>query len=80
MVKCIADRLTDIAINHANENNIKNIGLSGGVTYNIPINEMVEKQVKKAGLKFLVHNKIPNGDGCVGIGQNVIVGHKLLGS
>jgi len=24
-----------------------------------------------------VHNRIPNGDGGISIGQNVIVGHKL---
>ena len=38
---------------------------------------MVEKQVKKARLKFSVHNRVPNGDGGIAIGQNVIVGHKF---
>lgn len=77
MVKTIVDKLTDIAIEHAELNNIKTIGLTGGVSYNIPITEMVEKQVKKAGLSLVVHNRVPNGDGGIATGQNVIVGHKL---
>jgi hydrogenase maturation factor HypF (carbamoyltransferase family) len=38
---------------------------------------MVNEQVKKSGLPLLVHNRIPNGDGGISIGQNVIVGNKL---
>jgi hydrogenase maturation protein HypF len=77
MVKTIIDSLTDIAIKSAQDNNIKSIGLSGGVTYNVPITEMVEEKVKKKDLDLLVHNRLPNGDGCISIGQNVIVGNKL---
>ncbi|MDH7517847.1 MAG: carbamoyltransferase HypF [Candidatus Thermoplasmatota archaeon] len=77
MVKSIVDKLVEIAVENAKENSIKTIGLTGGVSYNIPINEMVEKQVNKAGLKLIVHNRVPNGDGGISIGQNVIVGHKL---
>ena len=77
MVKTIIDKLTDIAIEHAEINNIKTIGTTGGVSYNIPITEMVEKQVEKAGLSLIVHNRVPNGDGGIAVGQNAIVGHKL---
>jgi hydrogenase maturation protein HypF len=77
MVKKIVNSLAELAINSANEQKIKNIGLSGGVSYNIPITEMFEKQVKKSGLKFVVHNRIPNGDGGISIGQNAIIGHKI---
>jgi len=77
MVKAIVDKLTDIAIEHAQNNNIKTVGLTGGVSYNISITEMVYERVKKAGLRPIVHNNVPNGDGGISIGQNVIVGHKL---
>ena len=77
MVKTIVDSLTDIAINHAKNENIKNIGITGGVSYNIPITEMVDKKVKNAGLKLIVHNNVPNGDGGISVGQNSIAGHKL---
>lgn len=75
LVKPIVNGLTEIAVNYALEQNIKTIGLSGGVSYNIPITEMVEKQVKKSGLKLIVHNRIPNGDCGISIGQNVIIGN-----
>jgi hydrogenase maturation protein HypF len=77
-VKTIMDALTDIAINYADSNNIKYIGLSGGVAYNIPITEMVELKVKKSGFKLLVHNRVPAGDGGIAIGQNAIVGNKIM--
>jgi len=38
---------------------------------------MISKIVNDAGLKLLVHNKIPNGNAGVSVGQNVILGHKL---
>ena len=66
-----------VTIENSNNLGIKNIGLTGGVSYNIPIVEMIEEQVKKAGLKLIVHNKIPNGDGGISIGQNAIIGSKL---
>ena len=56
---------------------IKSIGLTGGVSYNIPISDMVEKNVRKTDLKLIIHNNIPNGDGGISIGQNAIIGHKL---
>ena len=77
LVKTIVDKLTDIAIEHAERSNIKYIGITGGVSYNIPITEMVEKRVNEVGLKLAVHNRVPNGDGGIAIGQNVIAGHKL---
>jgi hydrogenase maturation protein HypF len=77
MVKTITDQLTAIAIKSAENQGIKNIGITGGVSYNVPITEVVEKQVKKAGLKLIVHNQVPNGDGGIALGQNAIIGHKL---
>jgi hydrogenase maturation protein HypF len=77
MVKAIVDSLTDIAIKHAESEGLKTIGISGGVSYNIPITEMIEKRTNNAGYKLIVHNRVPNGDGGVSIGQNAITGHKL---
>jgi len=77
MVKTIVDKFVEIAVENAENNKIKTIGLTGGISYNIPITEMVEKQVKKASLSLVVHNRVPNGDGGIAIGQNIIVGHKL---
>ena len=76
-VKAIIDSLTDIAVDCAQKKGIETIGLTGGVSYNIPITEMVEAQAKKAGLSLLVHHRVPNGDGGIAVGQNTIVGHQI---
>jgi hydrogenase maturation protein HypF len=77
LVKTIVDSLTKTAIEHAQNQGIKTIGLTGGVSYNIPITEMVENQIKKSNLKLIAHNRIPNGDGGIAIGQNAIIGQKI---
>lgn len=77
LVKAIVDALTDIAIVHAKQTGIQTIGLTGGVSYNIPITEMVQRMVKDAGLEFLVHQDVPNGDGGIAVGQNAIAGHQF---
>jgi hydrogenase maturation protein HypF len=77
LVKAIIDSLSDIAIATALDNKIKTIGVTGGVSYNIPITEMIYSKVKKARLKLIVHNNVPNGDGGISIGQNAIIGYKL---
>jgi hydrogenase maturation protein HypF len=75
LVKSVIDNLFEIIIKKADNYNIKNIGLTGGVSYNIPIVKMIEKNTKKAGFNLVVHNRIPNGDGGIAVGQNVIVGN-----
>jgi hydrogenase maturation protein HypF len=77
IVNAIIRSLCKIAIEKAFENNIKTIGLTGGVSYNVPITDMVQRLVKNEGLKLIVHNNIPNGDGGISIGQNAIVGYQL---
>ncbi|HEC88302.1 MAG TPA: hypothetical protein ENI52_03185 [Thermoplasmata archaeon] len=71
-VKTIMDKLTEIAMDNAVG---KKVGITGGVSYNIPIIEMVEKRLKKEEFELITHNNIPNGDGGIAIGQNVIVGN-----
>jgi hydrogenase maturation protein HypF len=76
--KAIVDALSRIAIKKAEDTDIKTVGLTGGVSYNVSITEMVEREVNNAGLQLVVHHKVPNGDGGISIGQNAIIGHKLL--
>ncbi|MBN1280938.1 MAG: carbamoyltransferase HypF [Candidatus Thermoplasmatota archaeon] len=76
-VKVVVDALTDIAVHRAQEAQVKLIGITGGVSYNVPIVEMVQTRVHDAGLSFLVHDKVPNGDGGIAVGQNLIAGNQL---
>jgi len=73
-VYAIIEALSNIAIDYAEKKGIKTVGITGGVAYNLPIVEMVEEKIKKAGLNFLTHNSIPCGDGGVAVGQNAIGG------
>ena len=77
-VKRVTDELTNLAIDYSRDKGVKYIGLSGGVSYNIPLTEIVAEKVNKSGFKLVVHNNVPNGDGGIAIGQNSIIGNKLM--
>jgi hydrogenase maturation protein HypF len=63
-----------LAVEVAEELKVKQVGFSGGVAYNEHITATIRKTVKNAGLKFLIHNKIPAGDGGTSFGQAVVAG------
>ncbi len=48
------------------------IGISGGVSYNRPIVDHVRNKLKELGCDLLVHQKVPNGDMGVCVGQALI--------
>lgn len=55
------------------------VGFCGGVSYNAVITDILKKVVEGQGLKFFIHDQIPNGDGGISAGQNAIVGARLDG-
>ena len=75
--KTIVSWFTHHAISYAMDKDISSIGFTGGISYSLPIVEMVDSIVKSSGLRFLVHSRIPNGDGGIAAGQNSIVSTKL---
>ena len=70
----LARGLAQLAVEVAEELKVKYVGFSGGVACNEHIAVAMRKTVKNAGLKFLVHNKIPAGDGGTSFGQAVVAG------
>lgn len=74
-VLALIKELVEIAADACSRNGISCIGITGGVSYDLPIVKMAEALVKNKGLRFLTHGTIPNGDGGISIGQNVIIGH-----
>ncbi len=74
-VYALIKEMVEIAADACGSTGIPYIGLTGGVSYDVPIVRMAEELVKEKGLKFLTHDKIPNGDGGISAGQNAIVGH-----
>ena len=70
----LARGLAQLAVEMAEGLKVRHVGFSGGVAYNEHIAAAMRKTVENAGLKFLVHNKIPAGDGGTSFGQAVVAG------
>ena len=70
----LARGLAELAIEKASENNVKTVGLSGGVAYNEILTSQVQRIVEASGLGFLVHKQVPPGDGGLSFGQAVASG------
>ena len=72
MVRSVISEMVDIACDSAMEKGIDAIGLTGGVSYSAPICRMVEESVSKRGMRFIMHDKVPCGDGGISLGQAAI--------
>ena len=71
-VKSVSEGLAEAAVQACEKKGTKNIGVSGGVSYNRPIVDVIDSYLKQKGYDLLVHKKIPNGDMGVPFGQALI--------
>lgn len=76
-VKALMEKMVDLAAAGAEDAGSRYIGLTGGVSYNIPMVRMVNEMMKEKDMELLLHDNVPNGDGGISIGQNVSVGERL---
>ena len=70
----LARGLASLAVEKALDYGVKAVGFSGGAACNQILAEVMRRTVEAAGLKFLVHESIPAGDGGVSFGQAVVGG------
>jgi hydrogenase maturation protein HypF len=70
----LARGLTSLAVEKASEQGVKAVGFSGGAACNQILAGIMRERVEDAGLKFLVHEAVPAGDGGVSFGQAVVGG------
>jgi hydrogenase maturation protein HypF len=70
----LAKGLAELAIEKAAENSVRTVGFSGGVACNEIFTLTMRRIVETAGLRFLVHEAVPAGDGGLSFGQAVSVG------
>jgi hydrogenase maturation protein HypF len=70
----LARGLAELAIEKAAETNMKTVGFSGGVACNRIFTLIMRRIVETAGLRFLIHETVPPGDGGLSFGQAVSVG------
>jgi hydrogenase maturation protein HypF len=76
-VKTLVEGIAARACDRAEHEGLKQVGLSGGVSFSAPISNWVRTAVETRGLEFVCHERIPNGDGGISTGQNAIVGASL---
>jgi len=70
----LAKGLAALAVEKALENNTKTVGFSGGTACNEILALTMRKIVEAEGLRFLVHDAVPPGDGGLSFGQAVVGG------
>jgi hydrogenase maturation protein HypF len=70
----LAKGLASLAVEKALEQDAKAVGFSGGAACNQILAGIMRRTVEDAGLKFLVHEAVPAGDGGVSFGQSVVGG------
>jgi hydrogenase maturation protein HypF len=67
----LARGLAQLAVEQAELLGVRHIGFSGGVAYNEHMTSTIREIIGKNGLKFVVHEKLPAGDGCISFGQAI---------
>jgi hydrogenase maturation protein HypF len=70
----IARGLATLAVEKALEKGVEAVGFSGGAASNQILAQLMRETVEAAGLRFLVHEAVPPGDGGVSFGQAVVGG------
>ena len=70
----LARGLAALAVEKAVDNGIGTVGFTGGAAVNGLLASMMRETVEAEGLRFLVHEAVPAGDGGVSFGQAVVGG------
>ena len=70
----VAKGLAQLAVQNAITEGVKTVGFTGGAACNQIIATLMRQIVEIAGLRFVVHEAVPAGDGGVSFGQAVIAG------
>ena len=70
----LAKGLAILAVEKAQEKDVKAIGFSGGVACNEIITSEIRRIVEPLGLSFFVNEAVPPGDGGLSFGQTVVAG------
>lgn len=70
----LARSLAQLAVEEADRLNVDHIGFSGGVAYNEHITVTIKRIVERKGFKFIVHKRVPPGDGGISFGQAIAAG------
>jgi len=70
----LAKGLAELAVEKAKAKGVKTVGFSGGAACNQILTQLMRETVEATGLRFVVHEAVPAGDGGVSFGQAVVAG------
>jgi len=70
----LAKGLALLAAEKAEQEGIKTVGFTGGAACNEILTSIMRRIVKRSGLRFVVHEAVPPGDGGISFGQSVVGG------
>jgi hydrogenase maturation protein HypF len=70
----LARGLASLAIEKAAAQGVEAVGFSGGAACNQILVDVMRREVEASGLRFVVHESVPAGDGGVSFGQAVVGG------
>lgn len=65
----ILSEMVDSASERADSDGEGCIGITGGVSYDVPIVRMAKELAEKHGKRLIWHTRVPNGDGGISTGQ-----------
>jgi len=77
MVHGILSEMVQAASEAADSMGIRDIGLTGGVSYNRTISRMFMDLASATDHPFILHRDVPNGDGGISVGQAAIAVNRL---
>jgi hydrogenase maturation protein HypF len=69
VVRAAINSMVNAACDTAVSKGLNEIGVTGGVSYNGPICDMIEDEASKRGMSVIQHRRAPNGDGGISLGQ-----------
>ncbi len=72
IVDSVISRMVEVSADAASKRGVREIGITGGVSYSIPISQMFRGHVEALGFVPVFHDRVPNGDGGVSVGQTAI--------
>ena len=75
----LARAFSEVAIEKAREFGVKDVAISGGVSYNDLIVKTVRKAVEASGLRFHTTTEVPRGDNGINVGQAFLGGLYIEG-
>jgi hydrogenase maturation protein HypF len=73
----LAEGLALLAVSQANQLGVRAVGFSGGVASNEHMVRAIGEVIELNGLRFVVHESLPPGDGGLSFGQAVAAGWQV---